>query len=87
MKNNNTYYGVYTRQGIRLVSPIDGSYRFPWTFGDVIAFASPEAAAKFAVTVGGKAEVWLLAAGRDSSVTELSSDVLLVKDVAPMWAI
>ena len=85
--SNDLLYGVFRRDGIRLISAIDGSVHFPWTNSDIdfIAFASSKLAAKFAANVGG--EVWALSAGRDSSTTELSPDVVIAKGFAPHWAI
>ena len=93
MKNNNgnngndLFYGVFYRRGIRLVSAVDGSIHRPWMYSDGVVFTSPEAAANFAAEIGGDAEIWTLAAGRRGSTINLSRDVLIAREFAPMWAI
>ena len=85
--NNPLFYGVFRRRGIRLVSVVDGSVHRPWMYSDMIAFSSPEAAAKLAAAIGGDAEVWALASGRGNSRVDLSPDVSLIREFAPLWAI
>ena len=90
MKNvntSNTYYGVFRRRGIRLISAVGGSIHRPWMYSDGVVFTSPEAAASFAAEIGGDAEIWALAVGRRGSTINLSRDVLIAKEFAPMWAI
>ena len=92
MKNNNTLdllYGVFRRNGVRLVSAVDGSVHFPWTDTNYnfVAFTSKKKAKDFSARVGEGAEVWVLSSGRESSVVELSSGVVIAKGFAPHWAI
>mgnify|MGYP005871364605 CR=1 FL=1 len=85
--SNDLFFGVFRRNGIRLISMVDGTVHFPWTNSDIdfIAFTSSKLAARFAANVGG--EVWALTPGHDSSLVELSPDVYKVRKLAPLWAI